>query len=587
MSDQPVSDQPVLDQPARDPSPPAGEPPVAAPNPEPSTPSTTQQTLPLAEAPPVSANPPLETPTEAVPLAAQKNVHVEDTEPVRGNQAWNAVNATDGAAERPPVAPKPRKPTARRKRKAVTLRNLDEEEEEAIREGIDTAGSDAGGDFVPPQAKARGKRKVAEASILDGERSTQSATKKKRQTKRARPISMALVEERDVGERGVRAGDAQTNEEGRGSGSHQVIENADGHTADSRPSPHPKATRKRKRQTTSQPDGESNEQQLKRRGRQPRAPTPSDAEDDVIDENDVFMGDLARRDVRRGKLSQREKKMRTIDWDEVKQRQKEKEAEQMNSRALQEKMLREEQEREDAARTVQEQVRYEIVDGQTRIVQGSGQVDHERLAEARFTETVVEEDDFTNRINARSFMRNNKRYPEEFLLPGQGKRWDVRSTADFYDALRMFGTDFGMMTSLFEGVSRRSLKLKFTREERKNPDIIKDILQQKDTRLKNWDEFLKASGKENDEYDRVEEIKRELLEAEEEGRKRIQEAKDEYEEEMRQKRLAGFASDEEEGGDKGAAKKKGKKAKDKQVAIQDEEGVEVLEVDENDGWGEE
>lgn len=184
-------------------------------------------------------------------------------------------------------------------------------------------------------------------------------------------------------------------------------------------------------------------------------------------------------------------------------------------------------------------------------------------------------------------MRNNKRYPEEFLLPGQGKRWDVRSTSDFYDALRMFGTDFGMMTSLFDGVSRRSLKLKFTREERKNPDIIKDILQQKDTRLKDWDEFLKASGKENDEYDRVEEIKRELLEAEEEGRKRIQEAKDEYEEEMRQKRLAGFASDEEEGGDKGATKKKGKKAKDKQVAIQDEEGVEVLEVDENDGWGEE
>lgn len=532
------------------------------------------------------------TPADSQPVTSQNNGSTDQVtasqnvaELSKSKGTWNAVNSMQDTATDPVVVPSHHKPPGRRRRKAITLRNMDAEEEEmshTASERLEDGHAAVHLDSSGGRSATRNVRKRKAPAMPTGD---EQSAKRNRQPRRVNSKSTVHVEEEANAEAEAVACDAES---GHGDEERPSMEDGVNRETDMPTMGQNQPVRKRKRQPTSQVASEQRDQRLKRKGRQPRAPTPSDAEDEVIDEDDVFMGDLARRDVRRGRLSQRERKMRTINWDEVRQRQKEKEAEQMNSRALQEKMLQEEQEREDAARTVQEQVRYEIVDGQTRIVQGSGQVDHERLAEARFTETVVEEDDFTNRINARSFMRNNKRYPEEFLLPGQGKRWDVRSTADFYDALRMFGTDFGMMTSLFDGVSRRSLKLKFTREEKKNPDVVKEILQQKNTRLKDWDEFLRASGKQNKEYDRVEEIKRDLEKAEEEGRILIQEAKKDYEEEMRQRKLAGLAS-EEENGEKATAnkKKKGKRGKGKEATFQNEEGVEILNVDEHDGWGEE
>ncbi|OAG09207.1 uncharacterized protein CC84DRAFT_1255312 [Paraphaeosphaeria sporulosa] len=532
---------------------------------------------------------PSEPPAEAASYTELQNARPiytpapQATTDATGERSWNAVNATVDREQAPTTTSQPRKPPGRRRRKAVTLRNMDEEEGEEEEARLrDTGG--VGDDYVPPRpvrqsAKARGKRKAADATVGEEDGATQPPPKKKRQPTKAKAKGptptgfgkdVAAIVENEAGEN---VENAQGGENG------QSAENGENIWAVTHPTP----SRKRKRQSTSQPSVEG-EQQLKRKGRPPRAPTPSDAEDEVIDEDSFFMDDLARRNVRIGKLSQREKKMREINWEEVKQRQKEKEAEQMNSRAVHAEMERQAQEKEDAVRTAQEQVRYENVGGEMRIVQGSGQVNYEEIADNMYAEEVVEEDDFTNRITSRSFMRNNKRYPEEFLLPGQGKRWDIRSTQDFYDALRMFGTDFGMMTTLFEGVSRRSLKLKFTREERKQPEVIKEILQQKETRLGNWDDFLKASGKENEQYDRVERIKQELEAAEEDARRQIEEAKAEYEEEKRQKRLAGFMSDEEGGENEAGKRKKGKKGKEKQVTFQDED-VEVLEVDENDGWG--
>ena len=61
--------------------------------------------------------------------------------------------------------------------------------------------------------------------------------------------------------------------------------------------------------------------------------------------------------------------------------------------------------------------------------------------------TITEEDDLTTRITSRSFMKNNKRFPNEFVLPGQGKRWNAESNEMFYQGLRSFGTDFQMMNS--------------------------------------------------------------------------------------------------------------------------------------------
>ncbi|KAL1608108.1 hypothetical protein SLS60_003047 [Paraconiothyrium brasiliense] len=513
--------------------------------------------------------------------AASENIHATQTtaEPAE-ERSWNAVNAAVGNEEGSITS---RKPTGRRKRKAVTLRNMDEEEDEEARR---REAGEVEDDYVPPRsnrpsAKARGKRKAAGAPTDEEDGTVQLPPKKKRQLRKAKATAPTPAESGQDVTPGMENEISETCENAPDVENSEPAENGEG-SRSIRPTP----SRKRKRQSTSQPNGEG-EQQPRRKGRPPRAPTPSDAEDEVIDEDNFFMEDLARRNIRIGKLSQREKKMREINWEEVKQRQKEKEAEQMNSRAVHAEMERQAQEKENAVRTVQEQVRYEMVGGEMRIVQGSGQVNYEEIAETRYAEEVVEEDDFTNRITSRSFMRNNKRFPEEFLLPGQGKRWDIRSTQDFYDALRMFGTDFGMMTTLFEGVSRRSLKLKFNREERKQPAVIKEILQQKDTRLGNWDEFLKASGKESEQYDRVEQIKMDLVAAEEDAKRQIEEARAEFEEDRRQRRLAGFMSDEEGGENEAGKKKKGKKGKEKQVTFQqEEEGVEVLEVDENDGWGE-
>ncbi|KAL5406494.1 hypothetical protein PMIN03_007738 [Paraphaeosphaeria minitans] len=535
---------------------------------------------PTTEASAVRAGP-SQIPTETAPSTVLQNAGPENTpvsqataEPT-AERSWNAVNTTVDREEAPTTASQPRKPPGRRRKKAVTLRNMDEEEEEEAR--LQEAG-EVEDDYVPrlpkrPSAKARGKRKTADATVGDEDGATQPPPKKKRQPRKAKAkVATPAGSGQDVAP-GVENGTGQNAENG------QSAENGENIKAATRPTP----SRKRKRQSASQPTV-AGEDRPKRMGRPPRAPTPSDAEDEVIDEDSFFMDDLARRNVRIGKLSQREKKMREINWEDVKQRQKEKEAEQMNSRAVHAEMERQAQEKEDAVRTTQEQVRYENVGGEMRIVQGSGQVNYEEIAHNMYAEEVVEEDDFTNRITSRSFMRNNKRYPEEFLLPGQGKRWDIRSTQDFYDALRMFGTDFGMMTTLFEGVSRRSLKLKFTREERKQPEVIKAILQQKETRLGNWNDFLKASGKENEQFDRVEQIKQELEAAQEDARRQIEEAKAEHEEEKRQKRLAGFMSDEEGDENEAGKKKKGKKGKEKHVTFQDED-VEVLEVDENDGWG--
>lgn len=528
----------------------------------------------------------VDTVTEQESLATENVPSTQAAVEGANERTWNAVNTSVDIGEAAAATTMPRKPTGRRRRKAVTLQNMDKEEAEEARLQ-ETA--DADDDFAPPRsqrpsAKPRGKRKVAARSAGEEDGAAQPPAKRIRQPRKAKAKGPSPAGSGQSAEPSVE------NENGQGADNVQSVERRDSaedgesSRAPNRPTP----SRKRKRQSTSQPDGNGEGEQPRRKGRPPRAPTPSDAEDEVIDEDHFFMDDLARRNIRIGKLSQREKKMREINWEEVKQRQKEKEAEQMNSRAVHAEMERQAQERENAVRTVQEQVRYENVGGEMRIVQGSGQVNYEEIAETRYAEEVVEEDDFTNRITSRSFMRNNKRYPEEFLLPGQGKRWDIRSTQDFYDALRMFGTDFGMMTTLFEGVSRRSLKLKFNREERKNSEVIKEILQQKDTRLQNWDEFLKASGKEQEQYDRVEQIKLDLAAAEEDARRQIEEAKAEYEEEKRQKRLAGFMSDEEGGENDASKKKKGKKGKDKHVTFQqqDEEGVEILEVDENDGWGE-
>ncbi|KAG6365142.1 hypothetical protein INS49_006749 [Diaporthe citri] len=106
----------------------------------------------------------------------------------------------------------------------------------------------------------------------------------------------------------------------------------------------------------------------------------------------------------------------------------------------------------------------EIVDGHIRINEASMQYDrHAAADQARGVVFEQEEDDFTTPVTQRTYMR---RQP-------QGNFWTDAETIKFYHGLRMFGTDFNMISKMFGGAkNRRQVKLKFNREERANPVAV-------------------------------------------------------------------------------------------------------------------
>lgn len=334
----------------------------------------------------------------------------------------------------------------------------------------------------------------------------------------------------------------------------------------------------------------------KRRGRPPREATPSDAEDQTIDPDVTYMDSLAARTVRWGKLSAREKEMRTIDWDAVKQRRREEDSKTIVSKAQQEAADRAlaEAGAELAAQTERRPQLRVNADGVMELVPESGFIDREGDAERELEAMVVTEDqDITARLTTRSFMKNNKRFPNEFLLPGQGRRWTAELTDLFYQGLKSFGTDFQMISHMFPGFTRRSIKTKFTREERENPEGIREALQSRsELNTGGWGVFLEKSNKTEESFADADEIKRQMAEKEAEFKERIATAKAETQERKRQRELAGI---DEEGNPlgNGAANKengKGKKkrGKNKQVTFQEEQGVEIVgEVGDDHTWGQE
>ncbi|XP_047263073.1 uncharacterized protein LOC107859683 isoform X1 [Capsicum annuum] len=55
-------------------------------------------------------------------------------------------------------------------------------------------------------------------------------------------------------------------------------------------------------------------------------------------------------------------------------------------------------------------------------------------------------------------------------------RWSKQDTELFYEAVQQFGTDLSLIQQLFPGRTRRQLKLKYKKEERKNPFMLHDAL---------------------------------------------------------------------------------------------------------------
>lgn len=107
-----------------------------------------------------------------------------------------------------------------------------------------------------------------------------------------------------------------------------------------------------------------------------------------------------------------------------------------------------------------------IVNGEIVLDNASLEVDrHADAARAAGDLEDVVENQLTRKVNQATYGKRTK-----------NESWDEDMTDLFYRGLRMFGTDFMVISKLFPGRSRRQIKLKFNNEERKDPQRIKDTL---------------------------------------------------------------------------------------------------------------
>jgi transcription factor TFIIIB component B'' len=487
----------------------------------------------------------------------------------RGVLPWAAVNRpqqVEGEEATPAPAKKARPPPKPRGRKKTTAAT----ETDEVGEHDEAEDGESQPVRKRPSAKARGKRRADAIDVEDG---AEAPTPAKRTRRPRKPRGTEGVG--NAGEEGAEAGEGETGEQTEGGG--PVV----------RRKPR-QPRRKKKTPAENEATGDQDSAQPKRKGRPPREATPEDAEDHEIDPDNTFMDSIASRNIRVGRLSVREKAMREIDWVAVRQRQREEDSRPISTkeaREAAEKLLVEEAPQADGPR-------FQMVDGQIQLVHGSTTVDREAEADREIENyEVVEERDLTTRITSRSFLKNNKRFPNDFILPGQGKRWTVDDTKLFYEGLAHFGTDFQMISHMFPGSTRRSIKLKFTREERDNPQDVRNALLGASTIVTHWDKFMQVSNMEEQQFADADAIKRQMADHEAEMREKINAAKAETEERKRQQREAGLLDDEAKGDpnnkENGKTKKK-RKGKEKQVTFQEEAGVEILgAVDDDDTWGQE
>ncbi|GKT47959.1 transcription factor vib-1 [Colletotrichum spaethianum] len=217
------------------------------------------------------------------------------------------------------------------------------------------------------------------------------------------------------------------------------------------------------------------------RPRRARSVTPEDAENQEADLSTLTMGDLTR-DLRIGKKFSRH--------DELLQRHREKQAK------ARERLKAKRNGSEDVASesgtpapTSSGQAtpaplappkptsmastgpQFQIIDGQIVVDQNSLSLDRHAIAAAAAEGEdmlEIEENDFTTLTTQNSYRTGSK-------LKGPNV-WTEEETELFYRGLRMFGTDFQMISGMFPGKNRRHVKMKFNREERHAPARIDAIL---------------------------------------------------------------------------------------------------------------
>ncbi|KAL8690888.1 MAG: hypothetical protein Q9224_004299 [Gallowayella concinna] len=218
-----------------------------------------------------------------------------------------------------------------------------------------------------------------------------------------------------------------------------------------------------------------------RRGRNERQPTPEEAENETIEPRQIKMADLCK-DTRKGKKSDMLRALQERDKEELtKKAQKDLQqlvgneepvepggtanpvAEGGNATAPAEKEV---ERRQEVARQVAGT--YVNEHGEIMIDTDSLQVDRHAQAAAERQQGQLEtvEENYLSKPAVNSWTHSIREKPNS---------WSEELTDEFYDALRMFGTDFDMIGRMLRK-SRRAIKLKFTKEEKMDPDRINQTL---------------------------------------------------------------------------------------------------------------
>ena len=208
-----------------------------------------------------------------------------------------------------------------------------------------------------------------------------------------------------------------------------------------------------------------------RRRRKPREPTPEEAENEVIVPAEVKMADLCR-DTRKGKKSNRERQLAEREREKAKGAQEDQETRQTSGGAPQGGDHVEPTEQSAEEVTPAPRRRGRAAPG-LRWVNGTMVIDDQTLQVDRHAYAIesgepmedVEENELTRRVTSQTWLKREKK-----------ELWGEILTDRFYLGLRMFGTDFMTISKMFPGRTRRQIKLKFNREERADPERIKEAV---------------------------------------------------------------------------------------------------------------
>lgn len=229
-----------------------------------------------------------------------------------------------------------------------------------------------------------------------------------------------------------------------------------------------KAGGRRASRSTSDDAGKAQKKERKRRIRK-REPTPEGAEQIEIAPSVVKMSDLCK-DMRTGKRSKRETELRAHELAEAERKKAQQEegrrAETPVKQTPNDKSPTEDEDTSTPNKKSQAGPVMRIVNGEIVLDTASLQVDRHADAEKNGDDLEdVVENSLTRKINQATYGKRSKT-----------ESWDEDMTDLFYRGLRMFGTDFMVISKMFPGRSRRQIKLKFNNEERRDPQRIKETL---------------------------------------------------------------------------------------------------------------